>query len=54
MDISVLVGFPLARQLFGYGGHPSRIYVRKVTSQMLAAAGIVERCEPGWRAARLN
>ena len=53
-DISVIVGFPVARQLFGYDGHPSRIDVRKVTSQMLAPAGIVEHCELGWRAARLN
>ena len=52
--MSVLVGFPLARQLFGYDGNPSRIYVLKVTSQMLAATGIVEPCEPGWRPARLN
>jgi putative ABC transport system permease protein len=33
IDSSVLVGFPLARQRFGYDGHPSRIYVRTVTSQ---------------------
>jgi hypothetical protein len=25
-----------------------------VTSQMLAAGGFVERCELGWRAAKLN
>jgi putative ABC transport system permease protein len=33
IDDSVLVGFGVAGQLFGYDGHPSRIYVRAVTSQ---------------------
>jgi putative ABC transport system permease protein len=33
IDDSVLVGFGAAGRLFGYDGHPSRIYVRTVTSQ---------------------
>jgi putative ABC transport system permease protein len=38
---SVLVGFPLAADLFGYDGHPSRIYVRTVTDQTAAAAALL-------------
>jgi putative ABC transport system permease protein len=43
VDRSALVGFPVARQLLAYDGHPSRVYVRaderRVTavSQVLAA-----------------
>jgi ABC-type lipoprotein release transport system permease subunit len=43
VDRSALVGFPVARRLLGYDGHPSRVYVRaderRVTavSQVLAA-----------------
>ena len=43
IDSSVLVGFPLARQLFGYDGHPSRIYVRTVTSQTAVTAALLAR-----------
>ncbi|GAA4585377.1 ABC transporter permease [Planotetraspora phitsanulokensis] len=28
VDRSALIGFPVARSMFGYAGHPSRIYVR--------------------------
>jgi putative ABC transport system permease protein len=41
IDSSVLVGFPLARQLLGYDGHPSRIYVRTVTAQTAQVAGLL-------------
>ncbi len=43
IDSSVLVGFPVARQLFGYDGHPSRIYVRTVTAQTAQVAGLLAR-----------
>jgi putative ABC transport system permease protein len=41
IDSSVLVGFPLARELFGYDGHPSRIYVRTVTDQTGQVAALL-------------
>jgi putative ABC transport system permease protein len=41
IDTSILVGFPLARQLFGYDGHPSRIYVRTVTDQTGQVASLL-------------
>jgi putative ABC transport system permease protein len=41
IDGSVLVGFPVARQMFGYDGHPSRIYVRTVTSQTARTAALL-------------
>jgi len=41
IDGSVLVGFGVARQMFGYDGHPSRIYVRTVTSQTAQAAALL-------------
>ena len=41
IDSSVLVGFPVARQVFGYDGHPSRIYVRTVTSQTAPTAALL-------------
>jgi putative ABC transport system permease protein len=41
IDSSVLVGIPLAGQLFGYDGHPSRIYVRTATGQTAAAAALL-------------
>jgi putative ABC transport system permease protein len=41
LDSSVLVGFPLAADLFGYDGHPSRIYVRTVTDQTAATAALL-------------
>src|SRR5262249_12554631 len=41
IDSSVLVGFPTAATLFGYDGHPSRIYVRTVTDQTARAAALL-------------
>jgi putative ABC transport system permease protein len=41
IDSSVLVGFPVAARLFGYDGHPSRIYVRTVTDQTAHAAALL-------------
>jgi putative ABC transport system permease protein len=41
LDSSVLVGFPAAAALFGYDGHPSRVYVRTVTDQTAAAAALL-------------
>jgi putative ABC transport system permease protein len=41
LDTSVLVGFPAAAALFGYDGHPSRIYVRTVTDQTAQAAALL-------------
>ena len=41
IDSSVLVGFPVAATLFGYDGHPSRIYVRTVIDQTARAAGLL-------------
>ena len=41
IDDSVLVGFPIARKVFGYDGHPSRIYVRTVTSQTARTAALL-------------
>jgi putative ABC transport system permease protein len=41
IDSSVLVGTPIARQSFGYDGHPGRIYVRTVTSQTAQTAALL-------------
>ncbi len=41
IDSSVLVGLPAAARLFGYDGHPSRIYLRTVTDQTAAAAALL-------------
>lgn len=41
LDGSVLTGFGVAAALFGYDGHPSRIYVRTVTDQTERAAGLL-------------
>ena len=41
IDTSVLVGFGAAAQLFGYDGHPSRIYVRSVTDQTAQTAALL-------------
>jgi putative ABC transport system permease protein len=41
LDTSILVGFPVATALFGYDGHPSRIYVRTVTDQTAQAAALL-------------
>jgi hypothetical protein len=36
-----LIGPPIAEQLFGYDGHPSRIYVRADTSQVVGVADLL-------------
>jgi putative ABC transport system permease protein len=41
IDGSVLVGPPAARQMFGYDGHPGRIYVRTDTSQTARTAALL-------------
>jgi putative ABC transport system permease protein len=41
IDSSVLVGLPAAARLFGYDGHPSRIYLRTVTDQTATVAGLL-------------
>jgi putative ABC transport system permease protein len=41
IDSSVLVGFPVAATLFGYDGHPSRIYVRTATDQTAQTAALL-------------
>jgi putative ABC transport system permease protein len=41
LDSSVLAGFPVAAALFGYDGHPSRVYVRTVTDQTARAAALL-------------
>ena len=41
IDSSVLVGVPVARQIFGYDGHPSRIYVRTTTSHTAQTAALL-------------
>jgi putative ABC transport system permease protein len=41
LDRSALVGFPVAARLFGYQGHPSRIYVRTAADQTSAVAGLL-------------
>jgi putative ABC transport system permease protein len=38
IDRSVLIGFPAASRLYGYDGHPSRIYLRAVTDRVQAVA----------------
>jgi putative ABC transport system permease protein len=41
IDRSALVGFPVARKLLGYDGHPSRLYVRAQQEQVEAVAGVL-------------
>jgi putative ABC transport system permease protein len=41
LDRSALVGFPVAARLFGYQGHPSRIYVRTATDSTTTVAGLL-------------
>jgi len=43
LDRSALVGFPVARRLLGYAGHPSRIYVRTDVDQTTAVSGLLAR-----------
>src|SRR5262249_60045009 len=41
IESRVLVGFPVAGQIFGYDGPASRIYVRTVTSQTAQTAALL-------------
>jgi putative ABC transport system permease protein len=41
IDLSALVGAPVARQLLTYDGHPSRIYVRADTSRVVQVANLL-------------
>jgi putative ABC transport system permease protein len=41
VDRSALIGFEAAASLFGYDGHPSRIYVRAAQDRVLAVAGLL-------------
>jgi putative ABC transport system permease protein len=41
IDLSALVGPPIAQQLLGYDGHPSRIYVRADTSRVVAVSDLL-------------
>lgn len=41
VDRSALVGFPVARELLGYNGQPSRIYVRTAQDQVVAVADLL-------------
>jgi putative ABC transport system permease protein len=43
IDRSTLIGFPIAANLLGYDGHPSRIYVRADTAKVTAAAKLLAR-----------
>ena len=43
IDQSVLIGFPAAADLFGYDGHPSRIYVRADTDRTADVAALLAR-----------
>ncbi|ETK32270.1 ABC transporter permease [Microbispora sp. ATCC PTA-5024] len=41
IDRSALVGFPVAARLFGYDGHPSRLYVRVAQDRVEQVAGLL-------------
>jgi len=41
IDNAALVGVPIARQLFGFDGHASRIYVRADTARVVAVAQLL-------------
>jgi putative ABC transport system permease protein len=41
IDRSALVGFPVAEQLLGYDGHPSRIYVRAAQNRVENVAALL-------------
>jgi len=41
IDRSALIGFPVAAQLFGYDGHPSRIYVRTDVDRTAQVASLL-------------
>jgi putative ABC transport system permease protein len=41
VDRSALVGFPVARRLLGYDGHPSRLYVRAAQHRVVEVSGLL-------------
>jgi len=41
VDRSALIGFPVAASLFGYDGHPSRIYVRAAQNRVVRVADLL-------------
>jgi putative ABC transport system permease protein len=41
IDLSALIGAPIATQLLGYDGHASRIYIRAETSRVVAVADLL-------------
>jgi putative ABC transport system permease protein len=41
IDLSAIVGPPIAAQLLGYDGHPSRIYVRTTTDRVVRVANLL-------------
>jgi len=41
IDLSALVGAPIATRLLGYNGHPSRIYVRTATNRVTQVADLL-------------
>jgi putative ABC transport system permease protein len=43
IDRSALIGFPVAAELFGYDGHPSRVYVRADTVRTAGVADLLAR-----------
>ena len=43
LDRSAMIGFPAAADAFGYGGEPSRIYVRASTERTAEVAGLLAR-----------
>jgi putative ABC transport system permease protein len=41
IDRAALIGFPIAQSLLGFDGHPTKLYVRTVPSQVLAVQGVL-------------
>jgi putative ABC transport system permease protein len=41
IDRSALVGFPIAAEVLGYDGHPSRLYVRTQVQETVRVAGLL-------------
>jgi putative ABC transport system permease protein len=41
IDRSALVGFPVAASLYGLDGHPSQLYVRSLSSQVVAVRAVL-------------
>ncbi|GAA2851427.1 ABC transporter permease [Actinoplanes cyaneus] len=43
LDTAALIGAPVASEAFGYTGHPTRIFVRALTSRTAEVAGLLGR-----------